>query len=100
MSAYIPPYGNINNNNNNNNDNNNNNIKDNNNNINVLIHIDDPIYVHPSDNAISSIINFKLTGPENYRLWRSSMVRALKLKTNLALQTGLLLNLIMILLRN
>lgn len=39
---------------------------------------DDPLYLHPSDTSVVSIINFKLTGTENYRIWRSSMIRALK----------------------
>lgn len=47
------------------------------------IDIDDPLYVHPSDNIITSVINLKLLGTKNFRVWRSSMIRALKLATNL-----------------
>lgn len=31
---------------------------------------DDPLFMHPSDNGFVSIINMKLTGTENYRIWR------------------------------
>ena len=42
------------------------------------IDFDDPLYIHPSDNAVTSIITIKLSGNENYRLWRSAMTRGLK----------------------
>ena len=41
------------------------------------IDYDDPLYTHPSDNSVISITHVKLTGNENYRLWRSSMIRSL-----------------------
>lgn len=49
------------------------------------INFDDPLYIHASDNAVTSIITTKLTGNENFRLWRSSISRALKAKNKLAL---------------
>lgn len=39
---------------------------------------DDPFFLHPLDNGTISIISIKLTCPENFRIWRSSMIRALK----------------------
>lgn len=36
------------------------------------------MYHHPSDYASSTIISFKLLGTENFRVWKSSMTRALK----------------------
>lgn len=42
------------------------------------INFDNPLYIHPSDNATTSIVTIKLTGNENFRLWRSSMCRALR----------------------
>ena len=43
------------------------------------VDFDDPLYVHPSDNNVTSIITVKLTGNENYRLWRSAMSEVLRL---------------------
>lgn len=42
------------------------------------IDFDDPLYLHPSDHSITTIISFKLLGTENFRVWKSSMTRALK----------------------
>ena len=53
-----------------------------------VVNIDDPLYVHPSDNAVTSVINFKLLGTENYRVWRSSMIRALKARNKLGFTDG------------
>lgn len=47
-----------------------------------------PFYVHPSDNVVTSVINFKLLGTENYRVWRSSMTRALKARNKLGFTDG------------
>lgn len=33
------------------------------------VSFDDPLYVHPSNNVVTSVINFKLLGTENYRVW-------------------------------
>ena len=49
---------------------------------------DDPLYVHPSDNNVTNIIGFKLLGNENYRIWRSSMIRALKCRNKLGFTDG------------
>lgn len=35
------------------------------------INFDDTIYIHPSDNATTTIVTLRLTGNENFRLWRS-----------------------------
>ena len=51
---------------------------------------DDPLYVHPSDYAVASIITIKLTGNENYRLWRSAMSRGLKARNKLGFVDGTL----------
>lgn len=42
------------------------------------MNFDDPLYLHPSDTGVVSIISFKLLGTKNYRIWKSSMIRALK----------------------
>lgn len=56
------------------------------------IDFDDPLFVHPSDNSITTIITIKLTGNENYRLWRSSMLRSLKARNKLGFIDGTLKN--------
>lgn len=53
-----------------------------------VINIDDPLYVHPSDNVVTSVINFKLLRTENYRFWRSSMIRAFKARNKLGFTNG------------
>ncbi|XP_023737486.1 uncharacterized protein LOC111885459 [Lactuca sativa] len=52
------------------------------------VNFDDPLYVHPSDNTVTSVIIFKLLGTENFRIWRSSMVRALKARNKLGFVDG------------
>ncbi|XP_023772322.1 uncharacterized protein LOC111920980 [Lactuca sativa] len=52
------------------------------------VDFDDPLYVHPSDNTVTSIITVKLTGNENYRLWRSAMSRGLKARNKLGFVDG------------
>ena len=47
------------------------------------VNFDDPLFVHPSDNTVTTIITIKLTGNENFRLWRSSISRALKARNKL-----------------
>lgn len=42
-----------------------------------LINFDDPLCI-PSYNATITIVTIKLTSNENFRLWRSSVTRALK----------------------
>ncbi|XP_052626898.1 uncharacterized protein LOC128133479 [Lactuca sativa] len=54
------------------------------------INFDDPLYIHPSDNAITSIVTTKLTGNENFRLWKSSISRALKARNKLGFIDGTL----------
>ena len=54
----------------------------------IPVDFDDPLYVHPSDNIVISIITVKLTGNENYRLWRSSMSRGLKARNKLGFVDG------------
>lgn len=27
---------------------------------------DDPLYIHPSDNIVTTVVNFKITGTENF----------------------------------
>lgn len=51
---------------------------------------DDPLYLHPSDNTAVTIISFKLTGAENYRIWRSSMIRSLRGRNKLGFVEGTL----------
>ncbi|KAI3499188.1 hypothetical protein L1887_34981 [Cichorium endivia] len=52
---------------------------------------DDPLYLHPSDNTTATIISFKLMGAENYRIWRSSMMRSLKGRNKLGFIEGTIL---------
>ncbi|XP_023754962.1 uncharacterized protein LOC111903417 [Lactuca sativa] len=52
------------------------------------INFDDPLYIHPSDNAITSIVTTKLTGNENFMLWKSSISRALKARNKLGFIDG------------
>ncbi|KAK9049228.1 hypothetical protein SSX86_031804, partial [Deinandra increscens subsp. villosa] len=40
----------------------------------------DPLYLHPSDASNLTIINVKLKGTENYRVWANAMKLALKVK--------------------
>lgn len=47
------------------------------------VDFDDPLYVHPFDNNITSIIIIKLTGNDNFCLWRSAMMRGLKIDNKL-----------------
>ena len=49
---------------------------------------DDPLYVHPTDNVTGTIIGFKLTRTENFRIWKSSMTRALKSRYKLGFVEG------------
>lgn len=44
---------------------------------------DDPFFLHPSDNGVVSIISFKFFGIENFRIWKSSITRALKVRNKL-----------------
>ncbi|KAI3688864.1 hypothetical protein L2E82_46759 [Cichorium intybus] len=48
----------------------------------------DPLYLHRSDNTTATIISFKLIGAENYRVWRSSMMRSLKGRNKLGFVEG------------
>ncbi|XP_023743339.1 uncharacterized protein LOC111891514 [Lactuca sativa] len=43
-----------------------------------VVDFDDPLFLHPSDHSVTTIISFKLLGTENFRVWKSSMTRALK----------------------
>lgn len=49
---------------------------------------DDPLYLHPSDTTTVTIIGIKLSGSENYRVWRSSMIRSLKGRNKLGFVEG------------
>ncbi|KAK9064691.1 hypothetical protein SSX86_016073 [Deinandra increscens subsp. villosa] len=40
----------------------------------------DPLYLHPSDSSVLTIISIKLKGTENYRVWANAMKLALKVK--------------------
>lgn len=53
-----------------------------------VVNFDDPLYVHSFDNAVTSVINFKLLGTENYMLWCSAIIRALKSRSKLAFSNG------------
>lgn len=53
------------------------------------VNYDDPLYIHPYDNTVTIIVNFKLTGTKNFRVWRSSMIRILKAINKLGLVDGI-----------
>lgn len=40
--------------------------------------VDEPLFLHPSDIGVVSIITLKFSSTENFRIWKSSMTRALK----------------------
>ncbi|XP_076940306.1 uncharacterized protein LOC143609436 [Bidens hawaiensis] len=44
------------------------------------IEASNPLYLHPSDSCTLSIINVKLKGTENYRVWANAMKLALQVK--------------------
>ena len=48
----------------------------------------DPLYIHPSDNSVTTITIVKLIGTENFRLWRAAMTRALKGRNKLGFVDG------------
>lgn len=47
------------------------------------VNYDDPLYIHPSDNTVTTNVNFKLTGTENFYVWHNSMTRSLKARNKL-----------------
>ncbi|XP_052622644.1 uncharacterized protein LOC111911314 [Lactuca sativa] len=53
------------------------------------VNYDDPLYIHPSDNTVTTIVSFILTGTDNIRVWRSSMVRSLKARNKLGFVEGI-----------
>lgn len=55
-----------------------------------IIDFDDILYIHPSDNSITTIVTIKLTRNENFRLWRSSMIKGLKARNKLGFVDGTL----------
>ena len=57
-------------------------------NKNETVDYNDPLYIHPSDNSVTTITIVKLTGTENFRLWRSAMTRALKGRNKLGFVDG------------
>lgn len=48
----------------------------------------DPLYLHPSDTTGVSILNMKLTGTENYKVWSCAMILALETKNKLGFVNG------------
>ncbi|KAI3508512.1 hypothetical protein L1887_23520 [Cichorium endivia] len=50
--------------------------------------IDDPLYLHPSDNTTATLIGFKLIETENFRIWLNSMTRSLKGRNKLGFSDG------------
>lgn len=49
---------------------------------------DDHLYIHPSNNTITMIVNFKLTGTKNFHVWHSSMTTSLKRRNKLGFMDG------------
>lgn len=48
----------------------------------------DPLYLHPSDTSGVSILNMKLSGTENYKVWSCAMILALETKNKLGFVDG------------
>ncbi|KAJ9546309.1 hypothetical protein OSB04_018852 [Centaurea solstitialis] len=48
----------------------------------------DPLYLHPSDTSGTPILNFKLSGTENYKVWSCAMSLALETKNKLGFVDG------------
>lgn len=42
-----------------------------------------PLYLHPSDTNSTPLINFKLIGTENYKVWSCTMTLALETKNKI-----------------
>ncbi|GJW06676.1 putative RNA-directed DNA polymerase [Tanacetum coccineum] len=47
-----------------------------------------PLHLHPNDSNCASIVNIKLTGVENYRVWASAVKLALQIKNKMGFLTG------------
>ncbi|XP_076941528.1 uncharacterized protein LOC143611121 [Bidens hawaiensis] len=52
------------------------------------LEVSNPLYLHPSDASTLSIINVKLKGTENYRVWASAMKLALQVKNKVGFING------------
>ncbi|XP_076893850.1 uncharacterized protein LOC143545969 [Bidens hawaiensis] len=50
--------------------------------------VSDPLYLHPSDSSSLSIINVKLKGTENYRVWANALKLALQAKNKIGFING------------
>lgn len=48
----------------------------------------DPLYLHASDTTSSPLINIKLKGTENYKVWACAMELALETKNKLGFING------------
>lgn len=48
----------------------------------------DPLYLLPSDTSGASILNFKLSGTENYKVWSCAMILALETKSKVGFIDG------------
>ena len=46
------------------------------------------MFIHPSDNIVTTTVNLKLSGTENLCVWRSSMTRSLKTINKLGFVEG------------
>ena len=48
----------------------------------------DPLYLHPTDTSGTPILNFKLCGTENYKVWYCAMTLAFETKNKLGFADG------------
>lgn len=55
-------------------------------NKNETIDFDDPLYLH--NNIVTTIISFKLLGTKIFRIWRSSMTKAMKARNKIGFVDG------------
>ncbi|XP_076933169.1 uncharacterized protein LOC143598977 [Bidens hawaiensis] len=58
------------------------------------IEASNPLYLHPIDSCTLSIINVKLKGTENYRVWANAMKLALQVKNKVGFINGKCLKLV------
>lgn len=56
---------------------------------NVYVDFNVLLYLHPSDHFVTTIINFKILGTKNFRVWKNFITRALKDKNKIGFIEGI-----------
>lgn len=57
-------------------------------NKNEVIDFDDPLYIHPSDNVVTTLVTIKLTSIASYRIWNSVILRRLNARNKVGFVDG------------